>query len=229
MLAVTSPYVYPKALWTPLTANKPYSLLTDGVRQFVFETRDYDHWAEPVGYSDGPNMIRSEVYGPPFPPHVLTQFMYTLTVDPGPVTTNCWCIFGQIHAENSIGASPPVSLNLQPDGHGGEKLVVNRNYDDGHGIVYQNLESIPFKRGIAMRIRLVFVDSWGQKNGRIQFFADSHLVTDFKGPTGYYTAKGPSYPKYGIYAGGKGGDSQAIPDRQIIRATYDNPIFMVAG
>lgn len=229
MQSIAAPFNYPIVRWSPLTAGKPYSLAGDGDKTFVFETRDYDRWTEPTGYSDGPNMIRSEVYGPFFPARTAVQLKYTVTLDPGPITTNCWLILGQIHGDNKTTGSPPLSINIQSDGKGGEEIQVDLNGRRDKEIIttYKVIGRCPFVRGRPTKIGILFIDSRGKDKGVTQVFVDGKLIADYHGPTGYADS-GDCYAKFGIYAGGKGPNPQAVPDPgQILRATYINPLFFL--
>lgn len=229
---LSAPFDYPPGpRYTPLTAGKVYSLQQDGDDTFNFQTRGNDRYASPL-YSDPPNVIRSEVYGPSFPAGKAVTFDYTLTVMPGPISTLAWLIFGQLHSGNDVlGASPPLSINVLPDGKGGEIAWVNLNHRSQKDAAfhYDRIGSFPFKRGVAYHIVKRFVDARGLPTGLARVTVNDAVIADYAGVTGYFGQIADSYVKLGIYGGGKGSNVNAAPDPVQIIASYLKPLWTPAA
>lgn len=156
---------------------------------------------------DTPNYIRSEVYGPFFPfntSYVSNFDFYVGPQSPTPITTLDWFIPFQIHVGtiSGTGKSPPISLDILPDGSGGEILRFDHNYDSGSGVNYASFGQVSFTRNVWHTCSVTFVDSQGASTGSCTVVYDGVTVVNVSGvPTGYFDATGPSYPKFGIYAG----------------------------
>lgn len=229
---ITAPFDYPPGpRWVPYTAGKVYSAQMRDADNFDFQVRGTDRYLS-AAYSDPATVMRSEVIGPFFDQDTLVTFSYRLTVAPGPPTTNAWLILGQLHSGDDVaGASPCLSLNVLGDGKGGEIAWVNlnRRLVDETAFRYINIGSFPFARGTPYDIEMIFRDSRGGPNGRAWLGANGQSIASYAGATGYSGQTTKCYPKFGIYAGGKGADSRAQPDpNQVISASYYKPLF-VAG
>lgn len=230
---ITAPFDYPPGpRWVPYTAGKVYSAQMRDADNFDFQVRGMDRY-QSAAYSDPTTVMRSEVIGPFFDQDTLVTFSYRLTVAPGPATTNAWLVLGQLHAGDDLaGASPVLSLNVLGDGKGGEVAWVDLNRRPaGETLIrYDRIGSFPFKRGVPYEIEMGFIDRRGGSNGAAWLRVDGKLICNFTGPTGYIGQTTKCYPKFGIYAGGKGLDSHAQPDpNQVISASYYKPLFVVGS
>lgn len=219
----------PGPRWVPYSANKVYSIQQRDTDNFDFQVRGDDRYLSPA-YSDPAYVMRSEVIGPFFSPNTPVTFNYRLTVAPGVVSTNAWMIFGQLHSgDDVLGASPVISLNVLPDGNGGETAWINLNHRSAGQTAFQydRIGSFPFKRGVAYDVSIMFVDARGGPYGRALVYVNGIRITDYTGVTGYNGQITKCYPKFGIYAGGKGPNALAMPDpNQQIIASYYKPIFL---
>lgn len=176
---------------------------------------------------DGTKILRSEMYGPGFAfgPSRTFQFdFYIGPQSPSHITTLDWFIFFQLHASNDVSpASPPLSLDIQPDGAGGEVIRFDLNYNSGGGNVNTDLGTVPLTRNAWHTIAITYADGHGTNTGIVIIEYDGTTVVNSTGiVTGYLAATGDSYPKFGIYAGNV---SSAIPAGTNLTVYHRNFIF----
>lgn len=226
-------------VFVALNADTTHSALySASLGEYKFEVLNGENWqgVPPVAWDDPPQTMRSELYGPAFAFDAVASFSYGVTVLHGQEpTTNQWFIIGQIHVGAFVGTggSPPIALDVRPDGMGGEKLQCDYNFQPTGTttITYTNLGSMPgFTRGVRYFIEWVYKDDHGGPNGIIKLTINGTVIINFVGVTGYSSSTSGSYPKLGIYTGGNGSSGTDLPIAgQDITAIYDSVAFSVAA
>lgn len=194
----------------------PYSLL-DSNGSLRFEAKTGQNVAD-IG--DGANIIRSMLIGPVFP--YFTQVTLSLTFNwasgaPHP-TTNTFNVLDQFHSGDAIG-SPPISMNILPDGSGGELINFNWNWQSSTGVYnFQSLGTIPFLRNTNYACTLTYVDSHGLAGVGGELVAVVNGVTVVNSTnilTGHFTAVANSFCGVGYYGGVQSGGTPAQQDNVV--------------
>lgn len=223
-------------VWQTLNANTGHSLLySPSLGIYRFEVLNGEHYAVGAPWDDPPETMRSEVYGPPFAFDAVTTFRFNVKVLSGQEpTTNQWFDIGQIHVGAFVGTggSPPVALDVRPDGSGGEKWQLDYNYQPigASTITYTNLGSMPgFLRDTLYAGELIYKDDHGGPAGYIKWTVNGTVIVEFTGVTGYSSSTSGSYPKFGIYTGGNGSTLDLPLPGQDIVVEYDHITFSAAA
>lgn len=221
--------------WQTLNADTGHSLLySPSLGVYRFEVLNGEHYTVGAPWDDPPETMRSEVYGPPFAFDAITTFRFTVKVLSGQEpTTNQWFDIGQIHVGAFVGTggSPPVALDVRPDGSGGEKWQLDYNYQPigTSTITYTNLGAMAgFLRDTDYVVELIYKDDHGGPNGYVKWTVNGVVIVNFTGVTGYSSSTSGSYPKFGIYTGGNGSTLDLPLPGQDIIVEYKDITFSAA-
>lgn len=177
---------------------------------------------------DGGNVIRTMlVNGAGFP--YFTPVTFSATINwalntPYP-TVNVFNVLMQLHGGiEGSGRSPPFSIDILPNGTGGEKMQFGWNYQTPNGpFTFANLGSIPFSRNTNYAVQITYVDGHGYNLGSVVVVVNGVTVVNFSGVTGHALAVTNSNPSFGYY----GGVVSGVPVTQNNVASIDNPTFSI--